>query len=150
MNCSMIQPSVWVGPEPRDEDDFRYLQALKITAILSLQDEEDRGQDGIEEEGKAAAGAGIVFENVQVKDFSVADLQLRLPACVAALEKLAGQGHTVYVHCTAGVNRSPTVVIAYLHWCCGWELEHALEQVQKCRPCAPSEEAIRNARRIGR
>jgi protein-tyrosine phosphatase len=147
MNCSLIRPKLWVGHDPRDDEDFENLRALAITAILSLQDDEDRGAEGIESERKAAVDAGMVFENVPVKDFSMADLQLRLPTCVAALERLVGQGHTVYVHCTAGVARSPTVVAAYLHWGCGWELERALEHLQECRACAPCGDAILNARR---
>lgn len=142
----MIQPNLWVGPDLREDENFRFLRALAITAILSLQDDGDRGADGIESERKAAVNAGMVFENVPVKDFSMADLQLRLPACAAALERLVSQGHTVYVHCTAGVARSPTVVAAYLHWGCGWELERALEHLQECRPCAPCGDAIRAAR----
>lgn len=146
MICSRIQRNLWVGPDPRDDEDFKNLQALNITAVLSLQDEEDRGEGGIEAERAAAARVGLAFESVPVKDFSNADLQLRLPKCVAALGHLLGQGHTVYVHCTAGVSRSPSVVAAYLHWCSGWDLDQALTHVMQCRRCYPLEDAIRNAR----
>jgi protein-tyrosine phosphatase len=145
MICSLIRPNLWVGPDLRVDQDFKHLQSLKITAVLSLQDEEDRGYGGIESERAAAARAGLAFESVPVKDFSNADLQLRLPECVAALERLLGQGHTVYVHCHAGISRSPSVIAAYLHWCSGWDLDQALAHVRQCRPCAPIEDAIRNA-----
>lgn len=146
MTCSPIQPNLWVGPGPRDDEDFKNLRSLNITAVLSLQDEEDRGDGGIESERAAAARVGLAFESVPVKDFSNADLQLRLPKCIAALALLLGQGHSVYVHCTAGVSRSPSVVAAYLHWCSGWDLDQALVHVMQCRRCNPIEDAIRNAR----
>ena len=43
------------------------------------------------------------------------------------------QGHTVYVHCSAGLGRSPSVVIAYLHWIKGVDLEEAIAQVPPAR-----------------
>jgi protein-tyrosine phosphatase len=134
MTCSPIQPNLWAGPDPRDDEDFRNLQSQNITAVLSLQDEEDRGDGGIKSE-RAADRVGLSFENVPVKDFKNADLQLRLPQCVAALAHLLGQRHTVYVHCTAGVSRSPSVVAAYLHSCSGWDLGRALVPVMRCRRC---------------
>lgn len=148
MDCSRIYGRLWVGAEPRDDADVRYLQALQITAILSLQDAEDRGDDGIAGERNAALQAGFQFENVPVKDFSPADLQLRLRDCVAALSRLVDEGHSVYVHCTAGVSRSPTVVAAYLHWRRGWELQEAVTHLRACRRCSPDEQIIRQAASI--
>jgi atypical dual specificity phosphatase len=145
MICSVIQPNLWVGPDLRTDDDFEHLQSLRITAVLSLQHEGDRNYAGIESERSAARRAGLTFESVPVKDFNNAALQLRLPDCVTALARLLDQGHIVYVHCQAGITRSPSVVAAYLHWCSGWELDQALAHVRKCRPCAPIEDAIRNA-----
>ena len=52
------------------------------------------------------------------------------------------QGHIVYVHCNMGVNRSPSIVIAYLHWVVGWDLEKATDHVMKCRSCDPYLDAI--------
>ena len=52
------------------------------------------------------------------------------------------QGHTVYVHCNMGINRSPSIVIAYLHWVQGWDLEKATDHVLKCRSCDPYVDAI--------
>jgi atypical dual specificity phosphatase len=146
MICSLIQPNLWVGPTPRTDGDFNHLQSLKITAVLSLQNEDDRDYGGVGSERAAAARAGLVFENVPVKDFNNTELQLRLPDCVRALEGLLHQGHSVYVHCHAGITRSPTVIAAYLHWCCGWKLDVSLAHVKQCRPCFPIEDVIRHAR----
>ena len=37
-------------------------------------------------------------------------------------------GHTVYAHCNVGAGRTPSVVVAYLHWREGWNLDDAIEQ----------------------
>jgi atypical dual specificity phosphatase len=149
LTCSRIQANLWVGPAPHRNQDFKHLQSLKITAILSLQDEEERGHDGIERERAEAVRAGLAFENISVKDFDNDDLQLRLPECVAALARLVRQGHTVYVHCNAGISRSPTVIAANLHGCSKWRLERAIAHVMRCRRCLPLEDAIRNSRWLG-
>ncbi|HYT06111.1 MAG TPA: dual specificity protein phosphatase family protein, partial [Rugosimonospora sp.] len=52
-------------------------------------------------------------------------------------------GHTVYLHCTAGIGRAPTVAIGYLHACLGWELDEAIAHVKQARQCAPHLEALR-------
>ncbi len=146
MKCDCVLPDLFVGPDPWEEEDFDTLRSLEITAILSLQTEDDRGEDGIERERSAASRAKLAFRNVPVTDFDRLELQRKLPECVTALEGLLKAGHRVYVHCTAWVNRSPTVAVAYLHWCLAWPLERALESVQAARRCTPDTGAIRRAR----
>ena len=102
--------------------DLEALRSLKVTAILSLQTTDDLRDRGVEWEEKAGAGGGLDFLNMPVTDFDSADLQHKLPECVKALDQMLKAGHSVYVHCTAGVSRSPTVVVAYLHWCLEWPL----------------------------
>ena len=78
-----------------------------------------------------------------VRDFDPDDLRRNLPRCIEMLDELLRQGHTVYMHCSMGINRSPSVVIAYLHWVQGWDLERAAEHVLERRSCDPYLEAIR-------
>jgi protein-tyrosine phosphatase len=147
MRCDRILPNLFVGPDLRDEADFETLRTLRISAILSLQTEDDlRQEGGFDGESSAASRAGLAFRNVPVKDFDRLELQRKLPECVAALDSLLKAAHTVYLHCTAGVNRSPTVAVAYLHWCQARPLEDALACVQKARRCVPDLETIRRAR----
>ena len=61
---------------------------------------------------------------------------------VQALDELLQQGHTVYVHCSAGINRAPSTVVAYFHWIRGLELDDAVHRVKTCRQCEPYLEAI--------
>ncbi len=145
MNCHRVLPSLFVGPDPREDADLEALGSLKITAILSLQTSDDLRDRGVGWEEKAARAVGLAFRNVPVTDFDSADLQRKLPECVSTLDGMVKAGDSVYVHCTAGVSRSPTVVVAYLHWCLGWPLARALAHVKAIRDCYPNSEAIRHA-----
>ncbi|MBZ5599340.1 MAG: dual specificity protein phosphatase family protein [Acidobacteriia bacterium] len=145
MRCDCIVPNLFVGPDLRYKENFAALRSLEITAILSLQTENDFREGGIEQERNAASRAGMEFCSVPVTDFDRLDLQRKLPQCVAALDELLKTGHRVYLHCTAGVNRSPTVAAAYIHWCQGWPLEEALACVEHARNCVPDAGAIHRA-----
>jgi len=147
MNWSTITSKVMVGPCPSDPEDFRYLQSRAVTAILSLLTHEDVQNLSLGWEENQADTAALVYCNVPVNDFDDLDLRQKLPACVEALDKLLEAGHKVYVHCTAGVTRSPTVVAAYLHWNLGWPLEQAVEHLMVLRRCYPREDLILMARR---
>jgi protein-tyrosine phosphatase len=142
MKVSLVLPNLYLGPEPRLDEDFAELQAVNVTAILSVQDGEDRPDGGIEAERMAATMRNISFTNVPVRDFDRLQLVRRLPDCVAALVDLIDSGHTVYVHCSAGINRSPTVVVAYLFQQLRWNLDRSLTHVTARRVCVPDAGAI--------
>jgi len=146
MECSWVFPNLAFGSHPRVDEDFQKLKSEKITAILSLQTDEDRVKGGIEGERDAALDAGLAFSNIPIEDFNGGELRARLPAGVAELDRLLKQGHTVYVHCTVGVSRSPTVVAAYFQWCLGVELLQVLIHLHACRHCLPDGDAIQDAR----
>lgn len=149
MNCSFVTRCLCVGPNPTTESEMEELESLGITAVLSVQSDEDVSGRGPDWEGSTAEKQGLTYRNVPVTDFDLLNLVERLPACVRALQALLSAGHRVYVHCTAGVSRSPTVAAAFLHWCERLPLETALKQVREARPgCCPDREVIRRARWI--
>jgi len=145
MVISPVTSSLVVGPCPEDPDDYDQLKAERITAILNLQSPDDRGERTLAGVESAAKSAHIEFRNVPVTDFDSLDLKLKLPRCVRMLDELVRAGHRVYVHCTAGVTRSPTVIAAYLHWELGWPLEKSLERLHEARNCCPRGDVIRRA-----
>jgi protein-tyrosine phosphatase len=120
-------------------------QSLGVTAVLNLQTEEDMEYLKLDWDVMQAHydQHGIKVRRVPVRDFDPIDLERKLAACVSALSELIGSGHKVYVHCTAGCGRSPSVVVAYLHWQCGWDLDEAAAFVRQRRPSVPNIEAIR-------
>ena len=74
-------------------------------------------------------------------------LELSLTECVATLQEMFDAGRRVYVHCSAGVERAPSVVVAYLHWLRNMELDDAVTFVKERRACSPRTEIIRRASR---
>lgn len=150
MDYNRILPEIVVGSYPQSADDIdRLKRDSGITAVFNLQTDEDLRYLGLDWDSLQAhyAACGIEPRRVPVRDFDPVDLREKLPECVRVLNQLLAAGHSVYVHCTAGAGRSPTVVIAYLHWCRGWDLDEAVAHVTHCRPCSPNVEAIRLATR---
>jgi len=148
IDYNRIQPRLIVGSYPQSARDIETLRRDEgVTAMLNVQTDEDLRMDRFLAEPleNLYAGSGVKLCRVPVRDFDKSHLQERLPECVRALHRLLEEEHTVYLHCTAGVNRSPTVAIAYLHWCLGWKLDSAVQHVEARRSCSPNTEAIQLA-----
>ena len=142
VNASQILPNLFVGSYPASPKDIERLRDLGVTAVLSVQTDHDLG-GGVGED--LYAQAGIDLRRVPVRDFDPGDLRRNLPRCVEVLDELLRQGHTVYLHCSMGINRSPSVAIAYLHWVQGWDLERAADHVLERSSCDPYLDVIRLA-----
>lgn len=113
--------------------------------MLSLQTDADLSVDGLRWEQVQGwhAAAGIAAERVPIEDFSPRALAERMDDAVEALRRLVSTGATVYLHCTAGINRSPTIVIAYLCRVQGLPVDQALAEVKAQRPrVLPYEEVL--------
>ena len=148
MNFDEILSNLIVGSCPRDRSDIEWLKRnLGITAVLSLQTDHDLAQWDIDWEAMESAyqTSGLQIRRVPVKDFNANDLERKLPACVKTLDELLRADHTVYVHCTAGMNRSPSAVVAYLHRVRGMDLDEAMEFVMEKHHCEPYIDAIQFA-----
>ncbi|MEJ2010203.1 MAG: dual specificity protein phosphatase family protein [Acidobacteriota bacterium] len=144
-----VLPHLYMGPFLESAHEVEMLRRhAGVTAVLNLQTDEDIWTNEFfgEPFETLYATSGVKLCRAPVRDFDAMDLQQRLPECVAALRRLLEEGETVYLHCTAGINRAPTVAIAYLHWCLGWDLDDAVKHVAECRnKCSPNVEAIRLA-----
>lgn len=148
LDYNRIQPRLFVGAFLESAQEVEMLRRREgVTAVLNLQTDEDirMGRFFAEPLENLYAGTDVRLCRVPVRDFDGLHLRERLPECVRALHRLLEEEHTVYLHCTVGVNRSPTVATAYLHWCLGWELNSAVEHVETRRSCSPNVDAIRQA-----
>jgi protein-tyrosine phosphatase len=148
MNLNQIEPNLFVGSCPQHAEDVERLRNEHgITAVLNVQTDEDLDDWGIhwDQLRQAYEETGIVLRHEPVRDFDPEALRRRLPDCVRALAELVNEDHTVYVHCSYGINRSPTTVIAYLHRCEDWDLGDAVGHVLRNRPCDPLVHTIATA-----
>lgn len=147
MDYHQILPNVCVGVFVGTAAEADLLQLAGVTAILSLQTDEDLKRLEVDWPALVAhcQSVGLELRRVPIRDFDGEDLQRHLRKAVAVLRELLAVGHTVYLHCTAGVGRSASVLIAYLHWFEGYALEAAYARVDRCRACSPNLDAIRLA-----
>lgn len=147
MDYVQLLPLLFIGSFPRGADDVEKLrQESGITAVLNLQTDDDMRSLNLAWEPLEAhyKASGMELWRVPVNEEPI-EIREKLPECVRRLDRLLASGHTVYVHCTAGVCRSPTVAIAYLHWCYSWNLVVAETYVKQRRQCSPNLDAIRQA-----
>ncbi len=143
---AVIAPDLLVGeyPLPLDATWLRHTQGVR--AVLCLQEDIDLANRGLAaaELRAAYARAQIEFHHLPVPDGDGAELRACLDPAVALLARLIGDGKRVYVHCTAGMNRAPTIAIAYLHAVARLPLDSAHELMRSRRPCVPYMRALRD------
>ena len=134
-----ILPELLVGEYPRVEDVPWLRATYRVSAVLSMQDADDLFGKGLElrDLERAYAAEGIAFRRHPVADYDLDAIAATLPAALADLHDLLGSGHRVLVHCNAGYNRAPTLVVAYLHRHGGLTLADARDRVRKERACVP-------------
>lgn len=138
-DLSEIEANLFVGEYPQPADVAWLREHLRVSAVVSLQDDADLAKKNVCIEVLEAAYAlhGLSFHRVPVPDGDTRTLAAHLDALVARLDDLLGAGERVYLHCNAGMNRAPTVAIAYLHARRGLPLAEARDFVKRRRPCVP-------------
>jgi len=147
MTYAQVTSRLYIGSHPESLHDIEMLQRiLAITAILNLQTNQDMATaqlnwKPLESHYKTCA---VSLCRMPIEE-EQAVLREKLLECVDLLVQLLAAGHTVYLHCTAGIGRSPTVAIGYLHYHLGWELDAAVRYVKQVRQCSPHVEALRRA-----
>ncbi len=134
-----------MGSYPQQPEDVLHLKNTDgVTAILNLQSDVDLETKAIQWElfEQFYEQQGMVVVRVPIVDFEPTDLLGHLPAGVDALQQLMEAEHKVYVHCNVGINRSPTVCIAWLAQHGGLSLEQAIKHVMERRSCYPYPEVL--------
>lgn len=135
-----VVPELLIGEYPTPQDAEWLHTAHGVTAVLSLQDEADLASKGLvlAEVESAYQTCGIHFRHVPIADCDMQALRRGLDGLVTVLGRLIDvEGARVYLHCNAGLNRAPTVAIAYLHVHRGLSLPAARDLVRSRRHCAP-------------
>ncbi len=134
-----VWPNLLIGEFLRPEDIAWLCREHRVSTVFSLQDADDLAATGLDIEvlQRAYAAAGLRFERVPVPDYEPSRMLAVLDRLLAELAGSLGGGERVYLHCNAGMNRAPTVAIAYLHAHHGYSLRAACDLVRARRTCAP-------------
>jgi hypothetical protein len=150
LNWGEIRTDLVIGSCPMTTDDIdRIRERTGATALLSLQSDECRRAFAIDYDAHREHGEalGLAVVNAPMLDFNPPDQRRNLPAAVRSLTALLAANHKVYVHCTAGYNRGPLTVMAYLTFVELVPADEALAFIRRSRPQAePSWEAFQGAR----
>lgn len=143
-----VNESIYLGSVPTSVQEVDLLRMRGISSVLNLQTDLDMIVRKIDwaSISKRYSETGIELVRYPIRDFDPVDLQEKVVGAAASLRQLIDSGYKVYVHCTAGINRSPTVVIAYLHLHLGYPLDEATRFVKECRLCEPYPELIKRGR----
>jgi len=138
-DLSVILPDLLVGEYPTP-DDVEWLRTVHaISAVVSLQDDADLASKGLRlrELERVYREHALRFHRIPIPDCDNDALAARLDEAVAVLHALLVEGGRVYLHCNAGMNRAPTIAIAYLHREHGLPLGAARDFVKQRRHCVP-------------
>ncbi len=148
IDFDMVNESIYLGSVPTNVQEVDLLRMRGISAVLNLQTDLDMIVRKIDwaSISRYYNETGIELVRYPIRDFDPVDLQDKVVGAAASLCQLIESGYRVYVHCTAGINRSPTVVIAYLHLHLGYQLDEATRFVKECHFCEPYPELIKRGR----
>jgi hypothetical protein len=135
-DAARILPNLLLGRAPLTPADVLGLKRRGVTAVLSLQTDADCAAWGLSWPLLVSwyRTAGLEVRRVPIEDWSAQAVLDHLDEAVAELGALLDAGHTVYLHCTAGVNRSPSVALGYLRRIRGEPLKKALRHLRRRRP----------------
>jgi len=136
---AFVSDELAIGEYPTPEDAAWLRTTHDFGAVVSLQDELDLHRKGLDLRAltDAYAAQRVTFTHHPVADGDPIAMRRILDAAVASVHAQCRAGRRVYLHCNAGVNRAPTVAIAYLHVHGGLSLEAARTRVKAARACVP-------------
>jgi atypical dual specificity phosphatase len=127
LDADRITQEVWCGAT-LEEDDLSSLIRLGISRVVNLETSQHY-------DFQALLRARIDYFNIPVQDIDYPLPELVIEQTVTAIDEAARRGRRVYVHCTAGWQRSPAIVACYLIYK-GLSAEQSFELVKQMRPAA--------------
>ncbi len=137
LNWGQITDYIVIGTCPMAPDDLRRIHSeAGVSGVLSLQHDDCLAYWGIKYAMMYRTGTelGFMMERCPIRDFDVQDMRRCLPAAILMLANMLAHGHRVYVHCTAGMGRSPVVVLGYLTLVEGYSPDDAILLILEGRP----------------
>ncbi|KAI4539193.1 hypothetical protein MG293_010585, partial [Ovis ammon polii] len=128
-----ILPNIWLGSCPRQVEHvtIKLKHELGVTAVMNFQTEWDIVQNSSgcnrypepmtpDTMIRLYKEEGLAYIWMPTPDMSTEGRVQMLPQAVCLLHALLEKGHTVYVHCNAGVGRSTAAVCGWLQYVLGW------------------------------
>lgn len=124
---SRVTEALYVGPQHRANGKRALMQA-GITHIVNMRAEFDDAEHGLTLNGTHTAN---YCHLPTIDDDPISAAHIR--EGIAFIERALAQGGKVYIHCTAGVGRAPSLAAAYLI-SKGCSVDEALNRIRAARP----------------
>jgi protein-tyrosine phosphatase len=112
-------------------DDLAALRGEGVDVLVSALTPHEEHQLQLEEEGAAAASAGLEFVRLRIGNLQVPGGE-RDRLVLEGLHRRLGDGAAVAAHCHASVGRSPLIAVS-LMVLCGWPAASAWAHVEAAR-----------------
>lgn len=144
MNWNRVAPDLYLGSCPASLNDVLTLTELGVGVVVNLQQDEDMESHSLpwEELSPIYLEHGFEALRVPMDDHQPTSVRRHLTEAVDLLHRYLDEGWAVYLHCTSGVNRAPTVAIGYLAKHGGLSLDEATSHVMTRRACMPFVEIV--------
>ena len=116
LKISQVTANIFVGGYPKTAKDLELLKKSNISAILSIQSDQDFKNHGISPHyfELLCEEHSIRFRRHAIEDMDSADFINKAEGGATLLSDLLKEGGKVYVHCSAGIYRSPQMIALYL------------------------------------
>ena len=136
---SSLDDQLAVGSFPHAPEHVTFLKEHGVSSVVNLQSDRDLGTLGVVWPimWQFYVREGVRVTRVPVIDFDRKDLLRCLDEAVEAIADNVGAGRKTYVHCSAGMNRSPTSIIAFLMAHRDQTLKDAMAWVGERHRCIP-------------
>lgn len=136
LRYSRVTPALYVGPQHR-ANGKRALAQAGIAYILNMRSEFDDDAHGLTltpdtPPGSSPADVRASYCHLPTPD-DEAPSMAHLAQGIAFIESALDSGGKVYIHCSAGVGRAPTMAAAYLIRR-GYSIDAALDLIRSARP----------------
>lgn len=137
---SLLDPELAVGSCPNSVGDVdRLVTEGGVRAVVSLQSDRDLADRGLRWSNlwQLYLQRGIAAVRVPITDHDTRALLRGLDGAVEAVRSHVAAGRVrVFVHCNAGINRSPSTIVGFLMAERGLSLDDALRWISERHPDA--------------
>jgi protein-tyrosine phosphatase len=130
-----VYPRLIVGAVPLDRRDVRKLAQMGVDRILNLVQDEEYQPGARATVDESLEKAGIEERRFATIDYGGLTPEL-LDDAVAAVNAWLDEGHTVYLHCRAGWQRSAAVAAAVIATRENVDVDQAVATVHTRKPSA--------------
>jgi len=135
LEITQVGHRLFVGGYARAAELAKNGNPHKITAVLNVHQKDDYPKN-----------PDIIYEHIPFADGPVIPPDV-FARCLGWLKAKYDEGHTILIHCAAGISRSPTILASFMHYADIMEFNEALDQIRLDRPNAsPAPNVLRSAK----